>query len=132
MENILAKLLNQLWPATKPPDMADSQQRRSEDYQKILKLQEEEKELRKRLKNNENKFLQNLALEMQMENKRSTESDHLVNPKLTLRLLGLSDLREMADFWSLMDEKYLDYYALCNAQSQTSRTWTERIIDFSR
>ena len=40
MEFILAKLKIILWPASKPPDKAGSQQTMSEDYQKMLRLQE--------------------------------------------------------------------------------------------
>jgi hypothetical protein len=161
MESVLANLINHLWPATKPPDMAGSQQSMSEDLQKILRLQEKEKELRRSFQTNEEKFS---TLQMQMEDMRSNESDNLVkDPKSALRLpvchppifsgktvdfipskrnwkatmgvsypeevqlvqmklsiperltvlIGLSDIRSMADFYKYMDDEHFDPYALC-------------------
>jgi hypothetical protein len=84
MEFILANLINILWPASKPPDMAGSQETMSEDYQKILRLQEKEKELQWSYKANEEKIS---TLQIQMDDMRSTESDILVkDTKSALRL----------------------------------------------
>ena len=33
-------------------------------------------------------------------------------PPRTAELIGLSEIRRMTDFWSLMDNEYLDYNAL--------------------
>jgi hypothetical protein len=143
--------------------MAYSEQRKSEDYQKVLRLQKEEKELSRSFQTNEEKFS---TLQTRMDDMRSSESDNPVKdlkaalrlptchpPKFsgdnidympwkrtwevtigksfqeevqlmnlksciqtrTCDLIGLSDLREMMDFWSLMDKEYLNYYALCRS-----------------
>jgi hypothetical protein len=84
MEFILAKLKIILWPASKPPDKAGSQQTMKEDYQKMLRLQEKEKELRRSYQANEERISK---LQMQVVDMRSTESDNLVkDPKSAMRL----------------------------------------------
>ena len=110
-----------------------------------------------------------------MENKRSTESESSVNPKLALRLracnppvfsgstvdyipwkrnwkatmgasypdevqlvqmklsiperstvlIGLSDIRTMADFWNHRDDEHFDPHA--KQQFQTSKIWIEQM-----
>ena len=53
-------------------------------------------------------------------------------PPRTANLIGLSEIKRMTDFWSLMDNEYLDYKALSRSAVADVKSLDRRDQDSSR